>query len=181
MKLIKFFAMLLTAASMAFFFTACSSDDDKDDDGGNAQVTTTFSDLVDTGSALTFSYTQTTDGMSIVTTETYGYSGSTITSHTTVTEYPSESIAAEMKNSAPSESLILDLIGKIASEEYKSNCSQDAITARLAQHRVDYMTVQSTFNETYFNDIVKTVLLSESGSVRIITKTDAEIGGKEDK
>ncbi len=92
-----------------------------------------------------------------------------------------ESIAAEMKNSAPSESLVLDLIGKIASEEYKSNCSQDAITARLAQHRVDYMTVQSTFNETYFNDIVKTVLLSESGSVRIITKTDAEIGGKEEE
>ena len=91
-----------------------------------------------------------------------------------------ESITAEMKNSAPSESLVLDLIGKIASEEYKSNCSREAITARLAQHRVDYMTVQSTFNETYFNDIVKTVLLSESGSVRIITKTNAEIGGKEE-
>lgn len=91
-----------------------------------------------------------------------------------------ESIAAEMKNAAPSESLVLDLIGRMAAEEYKSNCSREAITARLAQHRVDYMTAQSTFNEIYFNDIVKTVLLSEPGSVRIITKTDAEVGGKEE-
>ncbi len=91
-----------------------------------------------------------------------------------------ESIAEEMKNSTPSESLVLDLIGKIASEEYKNNCSRDAIIARLAKQRVGIMTPQSTFNETYFNDIVKTVLLSEAGSVRIITKTDAEIGGKGD-
>jgi len=91
-----------------------------------------------------------------------------------------DSIKTEMKNSSPSESLVLDLIGKIASEEYKSNCSREAITARLAQQRVGFMTPQNSFNETYFNDIVKTVLLSETGFVRIITKTDAEIGGMEE-
>ena len=42
------------------------------------------------------------------------------------------------------------------------------------------MQPQNTFNETYFNDIVKTVLLSENESkVRIITKTDTEITDKE--
>jgi hypothetical protein len=128
MKLIKFFAMLLTAASMAFFFTACSSDDDKDDDGGNAQVTTTFSDLVDTGSALTFSYTQTTDGMSIVTTETYGYSGSTITSHTTVTEYPSESIAAEIKSGLEADTEAMQDIESIIASGKKLTITYKAST-----------------------------------------------------
>ena len=114
MKLVKFFAMLLMAASMAFLFTACSSDDDKDGDDGDAQVTTTFSDLVDTGSALTFSYTQTVGGMSVVTTETYGYSGTAITSHTTVTEYPSANIATEAKNELEKDAEVMQDIDNIS-------------------------------------------------------------------
>ena len=91
-----------------------------------------------------------------------------------------ESLNSEIRTSNPSESLILELIGRMASEEYRANCSRDAIASRLAKQRVQIMQPQNTFNETYFNDIVKTVLLSDSESkVRIITKTDTEITDKE--
>lgn len=86
-----------------------------------------------------------------------------------------ENINREISGPSPSESLVLDLIGRIASEEYKGTCSQDAITARLAKQRVSFMTPQTTFNETYFNDMVKSVLIGNGGKVRIITKTDADI------
>ena len=88
-------------------------------------------------------------------------------------------ISDELKRPGTSESQILEMIGEIAAAEYRSSCSREAITARLAKQRVDLMTPQGSFNETYFCDIVKTVLLSETDPVRIITKTDAKIGGKE--
>lgn len=86
-----------------------------------------------------------------------------------------EEIQNEMQNPSPSESLILELITKAASEEYKESNSQEAIAARLAKQRIQLMKVQESFNETFFNDIVKTVYLNQNGLIRIITKTDAEI------
>ena len=86
-----------------------------------------------------------------------------------------ESIDLEAHTETPSQMLVVDLINKIAAEHYKESCSKEAITARIAKQRVDLMEPQSTFNETYFNDIVKTVLIGENETVRIITKTEARI------
>ena len=87
----------------------------------------------------------------------------------------------EVQSGKPSEELVIELIGKIATEEYKESCCKDALAAKLAKQRVQFMKPQNEFNATYFNDIVKTVLLSNGRTkVRIITKTDSEVGEKED-
>lgn len=86
-----------------------------------------------------------------------------------------ESINKELESSHPSEELILDLISKTVSQEYRDYNSRDAITARIAKQRVDHMTPQSEFNAAYFSDLVKTVYIGDAGRVRIITNTDAEI------
>ena len=89
-------------------------------------------------------------------------------------------IAAELQSDSPSETLILDLIAKAAAEEYKESNSQEAIAARFAKQRISMMKPQEEFNEAYFNDIVKTIYITESGTIRIITKTDAEIDESEE-
>ena len=69
---------------------------------------------------------------------------------------------------SPDEDRILELISQAAATEYRENNGREAVIARLARQRV-------SFNESYFSELVKTVLLGESGSVRIITVTDTEI------
>ena len=86
-----------------------------------------------------------------------------------------EDITKELQSNSPSETLVLSYINSIIAEEYKENCGKEAIEAMFAKQRVDIMKPQLNFNETYFKDMVKTVLICKDGSVRIITKTEAEI------
>jgi len=84
-------------------------------------------------------------------------------------------IDQETAAGSPDEDRILELISQAAAIEYRENNGREAVIARLARQRVSMMLPQEQFNESYFSELVKTVLLRESGTVRIITVTDAEI------
>jgi len=102
MKKIKYLAMLFFAASMTLSFSACGDDDDDPIwDSNNPETPQSFqgsiSDLKDTGSELSWTYTYTAQiGSQTITesdTEIYGYRGETITSHRSIITLPSKELA----------------------------------------------------------------------------------------
>lgn len=81
----------------------------------------------------------------------------------------------ELASNSPSEQLIIDRIGDIASQLYKETQAKRQITARIACQREAMMKPQEHFNSDYFSDIIENIVLDDFGRVRLVTKTETEI------
>lgn len=81
----------------------------------------------------------------------------------------------EMKREKFSEETVMSLISGIAAERYRCENPENKIALILMKKRVEGFKEQDGFQETLFNEIAKEVLLDETGQIRVITKTEAEI------
>ncbi len=84
-------------------------------------------------------------------------------------------IDRELEKGHPSEDLVMDKIGEMASTMYAESDSHKQIVASIAKRRVAMMIYQETFNSEYFKDIVSYITLDKNVRVTIHTKTETEI------
>lgn len=84
-------------------------------------------------------------------------------------------LSEEIAKPAADQDRIIELLNKIAEEDYNASSAKTLIAAKIAKQRVGMMTPQDRFNGLYFTDIVKTVYLGGREQIRIVTKTDSEL------
>lgn len=105
MKAVKFLSMFAVALVMSLSFSSCSKDDDE------PTMSSSISELKDTGTAFTYSYTSKVMLLSVSYEVTYGYEVvdgvKKITSHKNVTTWPDAEMAQEDYNASVDDPLHL--------------------------------------------------------------------------
>ena len=119
MKAVKFLSMFAVALVMSLSFSSCSKDDDE------PTISSSISELKDTGTAFTYSYTSKVMLLSVSYEITYGYEVvdgvKKITSHKNVTTWPDAEMAQEDYNASVDDPMCdVTLSGNKVIYDYKS-------------------------------------------------------------
>lgn len=101
---------------------------------------------------------------------------------TPVVVFLQRQIEEELQRGQPSEGLIIDKVGEIASQLYKETQAKKMIVAQIARKRAMLMKPQEQFNCDYFSDLIDHVTLSSLGKVTLHTKVETQVseGGDEE-
>ena len=107
-------------------------------------------------------------------------------SRTRVTDSPTvahlqRQIEEELQRQHPSEGMIMERVGGIASQLYRETQAKKMIIAQIARKRATLMKPQEEFNCEYFSDLVDFVTLSSSGKVTLHTKVETLVREGEDE
>lgn len=85
-------------------------------------------------------------------------------------------ISRELEQETPSEDLVISKVIAMAGQLYQDSNAKLHLAASIARKRVENMTLQDEFNSAYFTDLIAYITIDEDGKVKLITKTDTEIG-----
>lgn len=98
----------------------------------------------------------------------------------------SQEVMGRLQQGQAEDSYIIQRVKEYARQLYEDSDAGTALAVTLARKRASMMQRQTDFRPDYFTDLVDHVTLGLGGAVRLITKTEAEIGvedhdGNEDR
>lgn len=91
----------------------------------------------------------------------------------------SQEVMGQLQQGQANDSYIIQRAKEYARQLYEDSDAGTALTVILARKRASMMQPQTDFRPDYFMDLVDHVTLGLGGAVRLITKTEAEIGDED--
>lgn len=91
----------------------------------------------------------------------------------------SQEVMEQLQQGQANDSYIIQRAKEYARQLYEDSDAGTALTVILARKRASMMQPQTDFRPDYFMDLVDHVTLGLGGAVRLITKTEAEIGDED--